>query len=185
MSEPYRDDDYGIDMETERPTYDDDIEAEPLVSRTVHASTVTSTSTTVASRNPGVATCGWMMVLIWIPALLLYFRKAEFSYFLPDVDTGGAVDDRSEFSSILDLPSGISQVPQPVDPEDEPIVKDLVYINPVVEEPDDFEDDPENQWNDTDVNSMERWGAWKFYDGNEDLRPTNDYCGKYPNRWVN
>jgi len=204
MSEAYRDDDYGIDMETERPTYDEDIEAEPLVIRTVHASTVTptSTSTTVTSGNPGMATCGWMMVLIWIPALLLYFRKAEFSYFLPDIDAG-TVDDSLDFSNILDLPPvpDVSQVPQPVEPE-ESIVKESVYINPVAEESSDDDDnvtseptepptlvntengndDLEDHWNNTDVNSMERWGAWKFYDGNEDLRPTNDYCGEYPNR---
>jgi hypothetical protein len=28
----------------------------------------------------------------------------------------------------------------------------------------------------------EKWGAWHFWDGDEDERPTNDYMAKYPNR---
>jgi hypothetical protein len=27
-----------------------------------------------------------------------------------------------------------------------------------------------------------KWGHWHFWDGDEDLRPTNDYMAKYPNR---
>jgi len=28
----------------------------------------------------------------------------------------------------------------------------------------------------------DKWGKWKFYDGAESTRPTEDYCAKYPNR---
>ena len=28
----------------------------------------------------------------------------------------------------------------------------------------------------------EKWGKWHFWDGEEDNRPKDDYCGKYPNR---
>lgn len=27
-----------------------------------------------------------------------------------------------------------------------------------------------------------QWGKWHFWDGDESTRPTDDYCGKYPNR---
>ena len=29
---------------------------------------------------------------------------------------------------------------------------------------------------------IEKWGQWHFWDGDEDIRPKNDYCAKYPNR---
>ena len=29
---------------------------------------------------------------------------------------------------------------------------------------------------------IEKWGQWHFWDGDEDVRPEEDYCGKYPNR---
>merc|ERR1711862_290823 len=41
---------------------------------------------------------------------------------------------------------------------------------------DDVEDDPNS------VNSMAKWGKWKFYDGGADIRTKEDYCAKYPNR---
>lgn len=28
----------------------------------------------------------------------------------------------------------------------------------------------------------EKWGEWHFWDGDEDVRPKEDYCAKYPNR---
>ena len=28
----------------------------------------------------------------------------------------------------------------------------------------------------------EQWGEWHFWDGDEDMRPKEDYCGKYPHR---
>eukprot|EP00978_Attheya_sp_CCMP212_P037489 scaffold177107_cov53-Attheya_sp.AAC.4 len=33
-----------------------------------------------------------------------------------------------------------------------------------------------------DRNKTEQWGEWMFYDGDEEHRPKEDYCGKYPNR---
>lgn len=29
---------------------------------------------------------------------------------------------------------------------------------------------------------IEKYGKWRFWDGDEDNRPAEDYCGKYPNR---
>lgn len=35
---------------------------------------------------------------------------------------------------------------------------------------------------DTVEKISEKWGKWMFWDGDEDYRPTDDYCADYPNR---
>jgi hypothetical protein len=47
-------------------------------------------------------------------------------------------------------------------------------IRPLVDHP--LPDD------DTKAELAEKFGRWRFWDGDEDERPQEDYCGKYPNR---
>lgn len=45
-----------------------------------------------------------------------------------------------------------------------------------------IEEEQTNEENEEDINSIEKWGKWKFYDGGEEIRPKEDYCANYPNR---
>lgn len=55
----------------------------------------------------------------------------------------------------------------------------LLYSNYATIVPDPYAPLPEKDAMDA---IREQWGAWKFWDGEEDDRPTGDYCAAYNNR---
>ena len=77
--------------------------------------------------------------------------------------------------------------------EEETTEEDKEDENPIEEQQTDednkddgisIEEQKTNEENIEDINSKEKWGKWKFYDGGAEIRPKEDYCANYPNRDV-
>jgi hypothetical protein len=90
------------------------------------------------------------------------------------MDTPIAVDDKREEEEAEQAAETQGQVAE--DAQEKPPRKTL-QIPPI---PLDRDQLPLDEKQNAEL--IEKWGQWHFWDGDEEMRPKEDYCAKYPNR---